>query len=194
MKKIKNIKEKIENNIVFRLIKWIIYIVVVLLLIIIIVQKVTNNNLSIGGFRIFMIVSESMKDEYDIGDVLVSKSVPSNEINVGDNITYLGEEGALRGLIITHKVVNKDEREGEVFFTTKGLANYVEDPEISYDQVYGKVIYKFVLLSALAKMMNNQLSYYIIFVLVAMIISIEVMSSMFHTEEDEEEGDGDRGD
>ena len=194
MKKLKKLKEKIENNIIFRIIKWILYIVLVLILIIIIVQKVSNNNISIGGFRMFMIVSESMKGEYDIGDILISKSVPANEINVGDNITYLGEKDSLKGLIITHKVVEKDERDNEVFFTTKGNANLVKDPEISYSQVYGKVVYKFVLLSMLAKLMNNQLAYFIIFIIVAMIISIEVMSTMFHTEEDEEEGDGDRGD
>lgn len=194
MKKLKKLKEKIENNIIFRIIKWILYIVLVLILIVIIVQKVSNNNISIGGFRMFMIVSESMKGEYDIGDILISKSVPANEINVGDNITYLGEKDSLKGLIITHKVVEKDERDNEVFFTTKGNANLVKDPEISYSQVYGKVVYKFVLLSMLAKLMNNQLAYFIIFIIVAMIISIEVMSTMFHTEEDEEEGDGDRGD
>lgn len=194
MKKIKKIKDKIENNIIFRIIKWILYIVVLLILFVIIVQRVTNNNISIGGFRMFMIVSESMKDEYEIGDILISKSVPADEINIGDNITYLGEKDTLKGLIITHKVIEKEERDGEVFLTTKGTSNLVKDPEISYSQVYGKVIYKFVLLSMLAKLMNNQLSYYIIFVLVAMIISIEVMSTMFHTEDDEEEGDGDRGD
>ena len=43
----------------------------------------------------------------------------------------------------------------------------------------------------LAKAMSNQLTYYVMFVAVAIIISIEVMSAMFARDEIEE-GDGDR--
>lgn len=195
MKKLKEFKRKVENNIIVKIIKWIMYIIVLMILFVIIVQKVTNNNLSIGGFRMFVIVSESMRGEYDIGDVLISKSASEDEINVGDNITYLGTKSSLKGLIITHKVINKETRDGKTYFITKGLANAVEDPEIEYSQIYGKVVYKFIFLSFLAKLMGNQLSYYILFVVVALIISIEVMTAMFShdDDEDDEEGDGDRG-
>ena len=74
MKKIKNIKEKIESNVVFKILKWIINIIVILLLLIIIVQKVTKNNFAVGGIRIFMVVSGSMVDEYNSGDILISKA------------------------------------------------------------------------------------------------------------------------
>ena len=191
MKKIKDIKNKIEENIIFRIGKVFLYIFVGLLLFVIIVQKVTHNNLSIGGFRVFMIVSESMKDEYEIGDILISKKVPENEINIGDNVTYLGESMQLRNLIITHKVVEKRQEGDNTYFVTKGLANSISDPEIRYDQIYGKVVYKTILLSFIAKLMNNQLSYYILFTVVALIISIEIVSSVFDTN-DEKEGEQSR--
>ena len=142
MNKLVSIKTKIENNIFFKIARALLYAFVTLLLIIIVVQKVTNNNLSIGGFRVFMIISQSMEDEYEIGDILVSKKVPAEEINIGDNVTYLGEKMSLKGLIITHKVVEKREEGQDVYFVTRGLANTISDPEIRYDQIYGKVIYK----------------------------------------------------
>ena len=189
MKKLRQFKDKIMDNIIVKILRWIIYVVVALLLIIIVVQKVTNNNLSVGGFRVFMIVSESMKGEYDIGDILILKSADVDDINVGDNVTYLGEKSGMKGLIITHKVVEKKEENGEVYFTTRGIANDVEDPVIRYDQIYGKVVYKTVILSMIAKLMNNQITYYILFTVVALIISIEIASSLVDAKYDSEEED-----
>ena len=189
MEKLRTLREKIEDNIVYKIIRSILYAFVALLLIVIVVQRVSNNNLSIGGFRVFMIVSESMKGEYDIGDILVSKNTEYSNIKIGDNVTYLGEEGELKGLIITHKVVNKYEKDGNKLFVTRGISNDVDDPEIRYDQVYGKVIYKTYLLSFIAKMMNNKLTYYLLFVIIALIMSIEITSAIFEARREEKEED-----
>ena len=186
MKKLMSFKTKIEENIIFKIVRAVLYAFVGLLLFVIIVQKVTHNNLSIGGIRIFMIISQSMEGEYEVGDILVAKKVPVEEINIGDNVTYLGEKMQLNGLIITHKVVEKRQVGEDTFFVTRGLANNISDPEIRYDQIYGKVVYKTVLLSFIAKLMNNQLSYYILFTLVALIISIEIVSSLFRGDDKEE--------
>lgn len=189
MKKLKQLRERINNNIFVKIGKVFLYILVVMLLAVIIVQKVSNNTISVGGVRVFMVVSESMKDEYNIGDILISKHVNEDEINVGDNVTYLGEKSNLKGLIITHKVIKRDEREGKVYFVTKGIANIAEDPEITYDQIYGKVVYRTIFLSLIAKLMNNQLSYYLLFIIVGVIISIDIVSAMFDSDDEEEEED-----
>jgi len=190
MSKLKDIKTKIEENIIFKIIRAIGYSFVALLLIVILVQRLSNNNISIAGYRVFMIVSESMKDEYVIGDILISKHATADEINIGDNVTYLGEEMQLKGLIITHKVVEKRQVGNDTFFVTRGLANDISDPEIRYDQIYGKVVYKTIILSFIAKLMNNQLSYYLLFTIIALIISIEIVTSLFITKEEKEEDEG----
>ncbi len=189
MEKIRLIRKIIEESIAYKILRSILYAFVALLLIVIIVQRASNNNLSIGGFRVFMIVSESMKDEYDIGDILISRSVEDKDINIGDNVTYLGKEKELKGLIITHKVIRKYEQNGETVFVTKGLANQVEDPEIKYSQIYGKVIYKTCILSFIAKLMNNKLTYYILFTMIALIMSIEITSAIFESRREKEEDD-----
>ena len=189
MKKIFEIKEKIANNIFFRIIKVFMIIIALLLLLVIGVQRFSNNTLSIGGFRVFIIVSGSMKDEYDIGTIVIEKNVSAEEINVGDNITYLADSKDLKGMVITHKVLKKEVRDGKTYFVTKGVANVFEDPEITYDQVYGKVIYKTILLSFLGKLMSKTSSYYILFMIVGFIVSIELVSSMFKSDDEEEEDD-----
>ena len=189
MGKFNKIREKIEDSIIYKIIRSILYAFVALLLIVIVVQRVSNNNLSMGGIRVFMIVSESMKGEYDIGDILISRKVDEKDIKVGDNVTYLGEEKELKGLVITHKVVNKYEKNGEMIFVTKGLANEIEDPEIEYEQIYGKVVYKSIILSIIAKMMNNKLTYYILFTMIALIMSIEITSAIFEARREAKEED-----
>ena len=186
MKKLKNFKEKIENNILFKSFKIILYVIVILFIIVIAVQKFSDNNVAIGGYRIFMVVSGSMADEYNIGDILISKSVSEDQIKVGDNVTYLGTKNELAGLIVTHKVTKKENRDGVTYFTTKGIANSVADPEITYNQIYGKIIYKTAILSAFGKFMNNQIAYYLLFFIIALVISIEIISSMFAKDEDDE--------
>ena len=74
MSKFNSIRQKIEESIAYKIARSILYAFVALLLVVIVVQRVSNNNLSIGGFRVFMIVSESMKGEYEVGDIIISKS------------------------------------------------------------------------------------------------------------------------
>ncbi len=187
MKKIRQIKEKLKNNIFLRILRWIVYIIVALLLLVIIVQKFSNNSISVGGFRIFTVVSGSMVPEYEIGDILLSKQTSAEDINIGDNVTYLGKTSTLKDIIITHKVVKKEVQNGEYYFVTKGVANAISDPEISYDQIYGKVVYKTAILSIFGKLMNNRFVYFFTFMVIALIVSIEIISSVFDTR-DEDDG------
>lgn len=55
----------------------------------------------------FTIASESMVPDYKVGDIIISKKVDTNNLNVGDDITYVGEKGELKGLVITHRIVKK---------------------------------------------------------------------------------------
>ena len=185
MKKFKKIKEKIENNIIVKIMKVLLFIVMALLVLVVGIQKFSDNDLSFLGVRVFMVVSGSMEEEYHVGDILVSKHADIDEINVGDNVTYRGNTSTLKGLVVTHKVVEKGKKDGTTYFVTKGNANDIADPEISYEQIYGKIIYKSRILSAFGKLMNNRISYYILFMSIGVVVSIEIISSMFKKDEDD---------
>ena len=189
MKKFLKWKDKLEENIIFKIFRTILYVVVVILLILIGVQRFSNNNIAVGGYRVFLIVSESMKPEYKVGDILVSKKVSVDDINVGDDVTYLGEKSNLKGLIITHRVIKKEEKDGKLVFTTKGTANSIADPEIEVSQIYGKVIYKTIFLSFLGKIMMNKVAGYILFIIIGFLLSIEIVSAIFSSDDEEEEKD-----
>ena len=190
MKKLKEIKLKIENNkalyIICKLLKVIFTIFLIIALIVVLIQKFFHNK-AIMGYRVFSVASESMKDEYSIGDIILIKEVTASELKVGDNVTYIGKKGNLKDLIITHKIVSIRKDNNDYYYITKGTSNEVEDPEISYSQIYGKVIYKTVVFSYFGRLMSNVYSYYALFTVVGLYASYQIVKIQFEDEEDEDE-------
>lgn len=190
MKKIKELKEKIENNkflnISYRVLKAIFTVFLIFALIVVLIQKFFNNK-AIMGYRVFSVASESMKEEYSIGDIIIIKEVDASELKVGDNVTYVGRKGNLSGLIITHKIMSVRKDNNDYYYITKGTSNEIEDPEISYQQIYGKVIYKTIVFSYVGRLMSNVYSYYALFTIVGLYASYQVVKIKFEDEEDEDE-------
>lgn len=150
----------------FNILKGIITVILLVLLFVIILQKVSNNKITVFGYHIFTVASESMVPVYQVGDIIISKTINPSEINVGDDVTYLGEESNLKGLIITHRVIEKNEIDGKYYFITKGVANDTQDPKITESNILGKVVYKTVFLSFFGRLMKNIVFYYLSFMII----------------------------
>ncbi len=150
-------------NIIITIIKIICIIVLILLILVLALQRFSNNKIAIGGYRIFNVATGSMVPTYEVGDVIVVKEVDTNSLVKGEVVSYLGEKGTFSGRVVTHRIINIEDGENGKIFTTKGDANNEEDPPITSDQIYGKVIYKCVLISLFTKLMNNMTAFYIIF-------------------------------
>ena len=186
----KNLIRKIKENKILRFIlgfvKTIITLVLILMLAVILVQRFSSNNFSVGGIRVFTIISNSMLPYYEAGDILILKEENPSNIKIDDNVTYIGKTGQVKGLVVTHKVIDKREENGKYYFTTKGTNNEIADPEIDESQIYGKVVYKTVLLSALCKIMLKPAGYYILFMLVALVVSYQIVSTIFNKDEEDD--------
>ena len=181
---------KIKNNKALKIIGNIIYYIllalVILILAIVILQRVSKNNASIGGIRIFNIVTESMFPEYQIGDVLISKKIEPSKIKVGDDLVYLGTEQGFAGRVVTHRVVDIEESDGKYRFHTKGLANEVEDPAVQENQIYRIVIYKTYILSFITKIINNIYEFYfLIFIPLTILIIVKFVKIRNEKEKDD---------
>lgn len=151
--------KKITENPVLKLINNIVYVILFLIvasvLFVVILQRASNNAIALGGVRVFNIISESMIPKYNIGDVLVVKSIEPQNIKVGDDIAYIGQESTFNQKIVTHQVIKIDYENGEYIFHTKGIANILEDPLVHQNQVFGKVVYKIWILSFISKILSN---------------------------------------
>ena len=121
---------------------------VILFVIVVCLQRFSNNRISIFSYRMFTVVSGSMEPKYKIGDVLIAKEIAPSKIKVGDAISYLGKVGTFKDKVVTHQVIEIEKSDdGKYIYHTKGLSNIIEDPIVYEDQLYGKVIYKTMLLS-----------------------------------------------
>lgn len=135
-------------------------IIIAFISIIIVTQKVTNNQQAFLGFRIFRVQTGSMVPKYKIGDVILVKSQDIDKIKIGDDITYLGEEGIVKGVLITHRVIDIEEIDGKKAFHTQGIANNLEDPIVYGEQINGVVQFRMLFLTLICKMLNNKYVFY----------------------------------
>jgi len=180
--------EKIKNNKFFKIgsivFKVIIFIVMIGFILSVCLQRFSNNKLSIFNYRMFTVISGSMEPKYKIGDVLLAKEIAPEKIKVGDTISYLGNVNSFKDKVVTHQVVGIDKIDGKYYFHTKGLANLVEDPLVSADQLYGKVIYKSVIISLIYKIVSTNVGFYLFIIIpILYIISSEIISTLLDKEE-----------
>lgn len=191
--------QKLKNNKILKIIGNIIYtiifIIVLFILIIAILQRTTNNEITLFGYRIFVVATGSMTPKYEVGDVLVSKEVDPATIQVGDDIVYEGKEGSFKDKIVTHQVIMIEKENENYRIQTKGIANTKADPEITQNEVIGKVIYKMGVLSLLQRAMsNNYVFYFVVFVPIVLLTFRQVLKSRLDDEDDDEEDEDEKGD
>ena len=174
-------------KLLFKIIKWIITVFLCVVLLVVILQKFTKNRIALGNIYIFQVVSESMMPEYKIGDIIVTKKANPVSLKVGDDVTYVASAENINGITITHRIIKKREANGKYYFVTQGINNAIEDPEISEDNIYGKVIYKTLLFSFVGRLMTNIIIYYVLFVSVGVAFSYEIVTSFFIKDKEEDD-------
>ena len=186
--KLKKLKQNKALKIIGEILYILLFIIVILMLIVVILQRVTDNSVTIGGYRMFTVATGSMVPQYEVGDILVSKEIEPSDIKVGDDIVYRGKEGSFKDKVVTHRVISIEQENGEYKIITKGIANQEQDPEITDEQVYGKVVYKVQTLSFISKLISNiYIFYFLIFVPIALIIFRQIKQIASRDEEEEDD-------
>lgn len=172
--------EKIKNNKVLRILAMIIKAIVSFFIIIVVsiifIQRISDNKLTLGGYSIYTIITESMVPKYNVGDMVIAKKIPITELKVNDDIVYLGNKNDFAGKIVTHQIIEIEKKGNELYFHTKGIANMIEDPIVEENQILGKVIMKGTILSLISKIVNNPYGFYfVIFVPFAILLVMEII-------------------
>ncbi|WP_051766862.1 signal peptidase I [Saccharothrix syringae] len=73
------------------------------------------------------VLSPSMSPSFEAGDLLVTRSVPTADVAVGDVVVLPRPDAP--GERYAHRVISRDASGGEVVVRTKGDANPAEDPQ-----------------------------------------------------------------
>ncbi len=156
--------------------KILIVVIILLLLFMSRYQRMDEQN-SLFGYRVFVIVSESMKPRLNVGDMILVRERHPRNIEIGDMVSYQGLEGDLDDKIITHQVEEIITEEGRRIFYTKGVNNILMDPAVYEEQIYGVVEYRFIVLSVISKIIRSTAGFFlVVFIPSVIVIAFEIKS------------------
>lgn len=175
-------KKLLENKtfqIIYTIIKVFVVAMLSIYLLFVIVQRFTNNS-SILGYRVFTIATGSMEPVYNIDDVILVKDIDSSTLKKGDDIAYLGNRDAVKGLIVTHRIIRIETfNDGKVHYTLKGVNNKYEDPSITADQILGKVVGKLPVVNFINHVVKNIYGFFfLVFCPLVLVIFLEIADTI----------------
>ena len=93
---------------------------------------------SIGGVMPLIVLTDSMYPDIKSGDIIICKEVDAASIVVGDDISFFDPAGN-GSSIVTHRVIEVIQENGNISFRTKGINNNTEDRAVvPADKLVGK--------------------------------------------------------
>lgn len=181
----------LENKafkIIYGIIKTFIVSFLVIYLLFVIIQRVTNNS-SIFGYRMFTVATGSMEPVYNVNDVILVKDTDPSTLKVGDDIAYLGNRDAVKGLVVTHRIIRIETLDdNKVHYTLKGVNNKYEDPSITENQILGKVLGKVYVVNFINHVVKNIYGFFfLVFCPLVLVIFLEIADTIIEAKVEKNE-------
>ena len=110
-------------------------------------------------FNAYVVLSGSMLPEIKIKDIVVTKKIPEEQLQVGDIITFVSPDPRFGGISITHRIIEKkyDDSKGIYLYRTQGDANNAADgTPVSNENILGKVILKIPKLGYIQDLLSSK--------------------------------------
>ena len=107
--------------------------------------RAAKGDYSAPAFNAYVVLTGSMLPTIQIKDVVVTKKIAEERLEIGDIITYISPDPRFGGISVTHRIIEKiyDESAGVYKYRTQGDNNNVADSvPVSDDYILGKVILK----------------------------------------------------
>ena len=121
--------------------------------------RAAKGDYSAPVFNAYVVLSGSMLPEIEIKDVVVTKKVSEEKLDVNDIITFISPDERHGGISITHRIIDKyyDESIGSYTYRTKGDANNIADSVlVPNSNVLGKVILKIPKLGFIQEILSSK--------------------------------------
>ena len=133
------------------------------------------------GWQVDTVLSGSMEPAIPTGSILVARPVPSDEIQIGDIITF---SGSGRDRFITHRVIEIEQTNG-IVFTTKGDANNAKDPfSVPAEKVVGKVLVHIPFIGFIFSFVKTPIGLFLTLVLPGLLIIVLELQEIWNTLDD----------
>ncbi|HHD2584647.1 TPA: signal peptidase I [Clostridium perfringens] len=130
--------------------------------------KKSDSGVSIGGYRVYDILTGSMSPTIKPGSLVVVKEISPDKVKVNDVITFKSD---ITNNVTTHRAIKVIDSNGKIEFITKGDANNTQDP-VSLDEklLIGKVIFQIPYLGGILRcVQNNKFIFIFIFLFIILV-------------------------
>lgn len=134
---------------------------------------------SLFGYSTSIVVTPSMSDVLPVGSVILNKNYHEGEpLEVGQIITYLGEEGSFEGKLVTHKIESITVAEdGSTVIFTKGTQNTALDPAITPANVKSVLVRRLFNFGKAYQWIRNPAGFFLVLVVpILLIVAYEIWS------------------
>lgn len=149
------------------------------LVIIVILLAIALVGVRVIGYTPYAVLSPSMTPTYTPGDLIYVKETPTDEIDVGDAITFVADSN---NTVVTHRVVEVD-RDGRKFYT-QGDANANRDGNpVLYENVLGVVEFSIPKLGYVSSYVTSETGRYVAIAGVFALILLWILPELFRPEE-----------
>ncbi|MBQ6818575.1 MAG: signal peptidase I [Clostridia bacterium] len=157
----------------------VVFTVFIMIFTIVSFNTVGKQEATIMGYKPNIVLTDSMQGVFNVGDIVVSKVVDTATIQPGDVITFYSSDPVNYGEVITHKVKDLTQHNGELAFVTYGTTTGEEDayPAISSD-VLGKYQFRIPKLGYLFQFLKQPAGYFTI-ILIPFLILIGMQAFKF---------------
>lgn len=136
------------------------------------------------GYQELAVLSGSMEPDIPVGSVVyVDDDIEPAELESGDVVTYALDSS----VYVTHRVVSVDT--DKQILVTKGDANEVEDGEIQFDQVVGKVTFHLPYLGILTSNVRTSKGIMTITIAIVVILALNFLPAILSSDQKEEAGE-----
>lgn len=123
----------------------------------VVVMAVLLGGIRLVGLKPYAVISGSMEPAYHVGSLIYVKTVPPEDIQVGDPITFVLNENLV---VATHRVIQIDPE--NQYFYTKGDANDAPDgAPVHFNNLIGKPVFTIPSLGYLSTWITNPPGTYI---------------------------------
>ena len=162
---VESINKRKEKTKILKRIMEIIYIILIYNIILIIVSSINGKDFNILGYKAYIVETNSMEPTIKVGDIVIIKKVKVEKLNQGDVITFRKNLE-----VITHRVIDIEENNGENVYVTKGDNNNLEDQErVEKSELLGKVVVVIPYLGNIIGILENKIIF-LILVLIFLIL------------------------
>lgn len=127
------------SNVVANVLTTVIFVAAVCFTVVVVATTLASGKgeVTFFGWKPYIVLSDSMQSEFQVGDIAVSREVDPATLQPGDIVTFASIDPDSYGEIFTHKIREETEHEGQPAFVTYGTTTGDND---AYPAPFSRVV------------------------------------------------------